>query len=320
VKKILIFGTLPPPIGGVSMHLERFLFFANEDSRINIEIHDIKKDTIKSLFLKFLVTDIVHIHLSNNIKILLAICSRALGKKVIYTHHNSRVNSQIYFKLINLFSNIVVLVNDKEIDLKAVNKDKIRHVPAFLPPCSFKELPNYINDKIADSDFIISTNCFHYTLFQGKDLYGFDILVQAYNDLLVEKKLKKVLLILVDPSNSTQKYVESLLANFKILNRSNVLYVTEPIDFSTLIKKSNIIVRATRSDGDSLTVRESLYLGTPIVASDITYRPKDTILFKNDNSDDLKDVLFDIYSKHDIDFSGESHSFYDSIIDIYLEL
>ena len=53
------------------------------------------------------------------------------------------------------------------------------------------------------------------------------------------------------------------------------------------MEEADIVLRPTNFDGDSLTVREALMLGKPIVASDVVVRPAGTTLFENRNTDDL---------------------------------
>lgn len=307
MKKVLIFGTVPPPIGGVTIHLERFLHFSqNHKEQIDVQIYDIKKQKMiqiekkgknsPTLLSSFLNADIIHIHLSNNIKIPIALLARVFFKKVIYTHHNSRVKSMFWFKIINFLSNIIILVNDKEIDTEQLNKKKIRHIPAFIPPYKLEALSKPLLEKIDNYSFVISTNCSRSTIVNGKELYGFDLVIEAYGELIQNKKLTNTLLILVDPSTTMRKTVDELLIAHPYLDETNLIYIDKELDFSSLIKKSHLTIRATRSDGDSISVRESLYFKTPIIASDVTYRPKGTILFKNDNAKDLENKILDIYT------------------------
>jgi glycogen(starch) synthase len=55
-----------------------------------------------------------------------------------------------------------------------------------------------------------------------------------------------------------------------------------------VMKKLTIFVRPTYTDGDSISVREALALGIPVVASDTGYRPDGVILFKKG---DLQDFM-----------------------------
>ena len=50
---------------------------------------------------------------------------------------------------------------------------------------------------------------------------------------------------------------------------------------------SDLTLRATNTDGDALSIRESLFLNTPIIASNATSRPTGTIVFDSRSQDDL---------------------------------
>jgi glycogen synthase len=54
-----------------------------------------------------------------------------------------------------------------------------------------------------------------------------------------------------------------------------------------LIARSDLLVRPTLADGDSLVVREALALGVPVVASDASPRPPGTRLFRTGDAVDL---------------------------------
>lgn len=54
-----------------------------------------------------------------------------------------------------------------------------------------------------------------------------------------------------------------------------------------VMSRSAALIRPTYTDGDSISVREALALGVPVIASDAVSRPAETILFESGNSDDL---------------------------------
>jgi glycosyltransferase involved in cell wall biosynthesis len=45
-------------------------------------------------------------------------------------------------------------------------------------------------------------------------------------------------------------------------------------------KLSDIFLRPTRSDGDANSIREALYLGVPVIASDCVERPDQVLTFR----------------------------------------
>jgi glycosyltransferase involved in cell wall biosynthesis len=58
-----------------------------------------------------------------------------------------------------------------------------------------------------------------------------------------------------------------------------------------LISRCDAFLRPTTADGDSLSVREALYLGTRCVASDVSARPPGTVLFRAGDCQDLAEKI-----------------------------
>ena len=329
MNKIIIIGTIPPPIGGVTIHLDRFLNLFDE-KEYEIGIFDIKKQALhrknknkstKNIFsiLKFFfLSKIVHIHISNNLKLFLTVVSKIFLKKVIYTHHNSIVKNKFVFKLMYELCDKVILVNDKEIDKALIIENKTKIIPAFLPPYKFEDLPKSLEGEIDNYNSVISTNCYLYNLYNGKHVYGFDLIIKAFYNLSKAKKIENTLLILVDPSATTKEYVDSLLDGLNF-NTNKVLHIMDKIDFVSLVKESALTIRATRTDGDSLSIRESLYFGVPIIASDVTTRPEGTITFKNEDVEDLGNKIELVLEEKD-NFDYEDINYGNKIIQQYQEV
>ncbi|MCT7551044.1 hypothetical protein N5U04_10585 [Aliarcobacter butzleri] len=326
---ILLIGSVPPPIGGVTIHIDRFFNLFKENNRFELSVLDIKK---KALFLKdsqiksllgiliyFLKTKIVHIHISNDtVKLFFALLSKLMLKKVIYTHHNSLVKNRFVFKLMYKICDKVILVNDKEISKDLIIEKKTEVIPAFLPPYKFEDLPQVLEKEIKAFDTIVSTNCYLYNLIHGKHVYGFDLIIEAFYNLSKSKKIENTLLILVDPSNTTGEFVSELLKD-KEFCTNRVLHITQKIDFVSLVKKSNITIRATRTDGDSLSIRESLYFNVPIIASDVTARPEGTVIFKSDDSVDLENKILKVLeNKQELEY--EDINYGQKVLDLYGEV
>jgi len=192
-------------------------------------------------------------------------------------------------------------------------------IPAFLSSTDETKLPRELEFKLDSYDIVISTNCFELTFIDGKDLYGFDLCVEAFKNLVQIQEVRNAVLILVDPSNSSRTYVTQLLENFVPNNGCEVLFVGEKLNFNKLAEKSDIVLRATRSDGDSLTIREALYLNVPIIASDVTVRPKGTICFKNEDSDDLAKSINHVLNKSDelLTHDYENINYGDKVLEVY---
>jgi len=55
-----------------------------------------------------------------------------------------------------------------------------------------------------------------------------------------------------------------------------------------LLRRADVFVRTPHSEGDSMSVREALLEGLPVIASDVGYRPPGVVLFRPGDSDDLQ--------------------------------
>jgi glycosyltransferase involved in cell wall biosynthesis len=61
---------------------------------------------------------------------------------------------------------------------------------------------------------------------------------------------------------------------------------------------SDLLLRTTRYDGDSVSVREALYLGTPVIATDNGMRPEGVHLIPPSNPGAVRDAVCDLLSRY----------------------
>jgi hypothetical protein len=67
----------------------------------------------------------------------------------------------------------------------------------------------------------------------------------------------------------------------------NILILDYQHDFVPIIQYSFVLIRATTTDGDSLSIKETLFLNKWVIASDCVTRPNDVLLYKTDDRNDL---------------------------------
>lgn len=307
--RVLLVGALPPPIGGVTTHIKRFIDYAAAIGVI-IPVLDIKKKSlfygghvVKGFSMLSMVfrVNTVHIHVSSNAKLLIAISFWLLGKNVIYTHHNSIVKSKLLFRAMLFFCSKVIFVNaDCGASFLEKYSSKVVILPAFIPPAKNDlEIPGWLNDEVLKYKFVISSNCYALSYLDGEEVYGFDLIIDAFVKLDATGNICNTLLVLLDPSGTyaNKHNYESLIGSE---NGNRVLYIaSENISFSALLRRTSVSIRATRTDGDSLSVRESLHFGVPVIASDVVERPSGVILFKNNSSSDLSlKIAYALKLKH----------------------
>jgi glycogen(starch) synthase len=114
--------------------------------------------------------------------------------------------------------------------------------------------------------------------------YGSEVLIDAIAGLLKTHKEAGCLLIgLGEEAKAIRNLIEQ-----RNLSRSVLMLGDVPHgECLHVMSRSAAFIRPTFTDGDSISVREALALGVPVIASDAAARPEGTVLFETGNSDDL---------------------------------
>ncbi len=315
MRKILLIGPAPQNIGGVSVHLKRLVHLLSDKYSFDVideghkeyeETFNLRSLNLFTYFNKILKSDIVHIHSGTFILRLfhIIICKLILRKYTIVTVHKDphREGKVAVTKFFLQKCDKVIMVNQEGYD--AVNTQslcKYYLLPAFLPPIFSQEpnLPSTIEDWILKArsvpkSIILVSNAFNLVLNKGVDLYGLDICIELMRKIK-DTGCNNFYLVFVVASNIDNKDLmmsyKKQICNFEL---NHLLLWEEPLSFVKLIEKSDVVLRTTNSDGDAITVREALYLGKRVIASDVVRRPKGTIIFKNRDIEDLYNKILNV--------------------------
>ncbi len=307
--KIGIFGPYPPPYGGVSVHIQRLKYLL-EKNNVQSTVYDVtqffdKKGKSNDSSVKkwpliiFFRNGVVHVHVSglNIVKIfLISNILRITNNKIIITFHSLRNDienrSWLHKKIMSLgltrISNFIVVnqeIKEKLISV-GIKSGKIIILPAFLPPNITKEdievIPSVIWDFIHNHHPIICANAFRIEFFNNQDLYGIDMCIDLCKN--IKKKYPKIGFIFCLPAIGDDNYfikMKNMISENCI--DDNFFFVTNPYHFYPILMKSDLFVRPTNTDGDAISIRESLFFKIPVLASDVIPRPKGTRLFSNRN-------------------------------------
>lgn len=303
-KKIVQIGPYSAT-GGVSIHIKRLTETLKEDYDFSFIDESPSSDTQQEVFnlrsgsvFKYLSlirkADIVHIHSGlywlQAIHVIVAFLFR---KKIIITFHALSILSTSFRRLVVSqylkFTSKVIVVSE-EMSVKLGFKEAIIK-EAFIPPnlASEEELPEEVIEILKQNKDkkIIVSNAFRIDLHNDEDLYGLDLLIEVAKMIKEEKRPYKIIFIVAsseDKHDLVKKYysvieTENLSDEISILNY--------PISFVKLVMESDVVIRATNTDGDALTIREALYFDKPVIASDVVKRPDETILFRTRDVADL---------------------------------
>jgi len=298
-RTILIAGPIPPPAGGISIHIHRLqhiledrfnVLLLDESHNQKPGVFNIRSLGFKSYFQLILQSDLLYIHSGNRFfKKLHIVLGRLFQKKILITIHGYGKKRAGIFRrwdeLIYGLAHQIILVN-KEIFQKVhlpPNKCIIRN--AFLPPILAEEkpLPEYVMERIADSKkqkkLILINNASRLDTFKGKDLYGLDMTLKAVKALKTFGLEVDCIFCVSSLSNGKDRFDEGLDYIKSNELASNFLLIHEKLSFVQLITQCDIVLRTTNTDGDSLTIREALYLKKPVLSSDAVKRPTGTHLF-----------------------------------------
>ena len=311
--KVLIIGTIPSTsgVGGVTVHVARLCEALKENSVV-FELCDYKVLPFTTQIGMIKRSKIVHLHVSNPFLRLfyVSIC-RLLSKKVILTFHGNLGRFGALKNLIDLYAlrlcNVPIMINnDSYIKAKSYNSRSVL-IPAYIPEKSKPELPDEVKDVIlkykSKGKIIVSTNA-SYMQFsdKGDEIYGIHFLVEFFKDK------DEYMLIVSDPSGQySEYYLDVKLQNVSIIKQTH--------SFASLLSYSDIMIRATATDGDSLSVREALDLGVRVIATDCVDRPVGVLLFKYNDEQSLIESLLRQNSEEIL--NSPKNNVVTSIIELY---
>lgn len=308
-------GKVPTPTGGVTVFNQRKyeqLVSENIDCKI-ILIEPTVKNILK-IIIALPTKSIKHISASNFLLILLCCIFSRKNSILFYDHNSSRHFSKMPFlkKNVVLFflekcKNIILVdihLKNNYLNLSNFEKisDKFKVLSAFLPPSQFELkniLKSYDNHLLQMYEILKSTGSRKIVLtsaskpnldLDGKDIYSIDLLLDIFYKLAPKYKDRFFIFAIAEYSETAYgKYIENKVNSLKG-KFDNLIFLENNTQIWPLLSISRILIRATTTDGDSVTIKEALYFGSKVLASDVVPRPKDVLLF-NLEKDNLCEIL-----------------------------
>ena len=164
---------------------------------------------------------------------------------------------------------------------------------AFLPPPLeeekkiIKRYEKKLLDFIKSRNPILISNAAGLMFYKNQDLYGFDLCIQLIN--LLKSDFSNIgFIFALANKNMNEAYYKKMKNEIKNLKIQDNFYIlTGRKRIWPLFKKADLMIRSTNRDGFSLSVAEALYFKCPVIASNVTKRPNNVILFENRNLEDL---------------------------------
>ncbi len=329
VKKILLAGPLPEPTGGVSVHVSRLashvigrydVLLIDESAVFKEDIFNVRSLNFFTYIKMIHSADLIHVHSSVPLlRFMHVMCSCMFRKKCIVTLHSYRKQNYLnrFLNYISLKLATAVIAVSSDIFSKAGVKCEV--IPGFISPSrSDFLLPIFVEDLFDKLRFdgrkILVSNASRLDDYCGRDLYGFDEIIKLFDNVKVKENWGAILNVssLKGCEDKFNQMIE--LIEEKSLG-NNIYLLNEKVSFPAMLKKSDASIRATLTDGDALSVRESLVLGVKTIASDCVERPKGVIVYQTLNSESLLSCLLEEFEVGLVD----NFSYEEKILNLYSE-
>lgn len=283
---IALVGRFPPPIGGVSIYLERRF------QELSVKNNKVEKIDLNNKLAFFeIVFSRATSYEVNTLNLMVVFLFFILGKmrKITLVDHNASRNIYGLKKKLFLFfirnAKEIKIVNESLGDFYISHKN-IKLITPFIPPAEGDEdkvLRTYPSGllNILKKERVLVNSCWKYVPYKEVDLYGIEDSIKAAIEL-------NCFLVLFIASFDKKSLPEKVVHGLSKLNSKNKLVlVTGQKEMWPIFKYNPVFLRLTPTDGDSVSVREALYFNSKVIASNVTSRPKGCILYDYGNFDDL---------------------------------
>jgi glycosyltransferase involved in cell wall biosynthesis len=314
--RVLQLGPYPPPHGGVQTNLVaiREHLLANGDECLAINLTRFRGADTGGVYypasaaaltrlLYRLRADIVHLHFGGDLTARLLglafLTSLLPGRKTVLTFHSGGYPTSPAgltagprtlrgFVLRRLDGLIAVNAEIAALFRKfGVRPERIRTILPFAVKPPDPALP--LTDRLRD--FMAAHQPVLLTVGLLEPEYDLPLQIETMDDVL--QRFPKAGLIIVG-AGSLEAGLQAQIAG-KPYAKHVMLYGDLPHAMTLrLMLHSDALLRTTLYDGDSVSVREALYIGTPVIASDNGMRPPGVRLIPVSDRVRLRDAIFEV--------------------------
>jgi len=184
---------------------------------------------------------------------------------------------------------------------------QVEVIPAFVAPSPNEriEYEASVEAFLNSGRILLVTAYGTQFLRDGREVYGSDTAVEAFVALAAERpELRLALFFAQRPRNRAgRKHIAELSRQLKQAGLSERVLFAFGLPFVPALGHDVIVLRPTRVDGDALSIREALYAGVPVVASDVVERPAGALTYSAEDVDALCAMV-----SHVLDLSTRSES------------
>ncbi|WP_142688530.1 glycosyltransferase [Chitinophaga polysaccharea] len=307
--KLLILATMPPPIGGVTIHIQRLLQYL-DNKGYGYTFTDFRRSTKGTILKQIRQHRFIHFHIYHPVvRCGFVLLGTVFGKKMLFTLHGNLGRHNSFYNLLDQLAFRIaympVVLNQKSLEIGKKWNKRTQMIGAFIPPQQPEDLTASIQAAVAAMRAkytgIYATNASTVSIDKaGNETYQVTLLIKIF------RNLQQDALIISDASGKYKSFLEQQGLEVP----ANVLLISEPHPFFEILKRSDVFLRITTTDGDSLSVKEALFLGKRVLATDVVNRPAGTQLValnEWDIADAISKMKYDNipYSRSQVSNGGE---------------
>ncbi|MBV9215235.1 MAG: glycosyltransferase family 4 protein [Acidobacteria bacterium] len=310
-------GPIPPPEGGISRNIlairnellkrgDRCSIIATSRSTATIDDPDLYYPGTPARLLKILTAldfDVLHLHigghLNRRVMMLAAACAiSARGRSVLTVHSGEFAGigaaegakeGSLKGQVFRGFSRLIA-VNEQLANIYqrfGVPTDRIQVITPFAPetPDPKVVIPNELVEFAERHSEVV--------LWVGGMERDYDPITAISAFALVRRAHPTAGMIMVG-GGSMSADVRAAVAEADNVEHILLAGNVEHAVTLRLMQDAEVILRTTLFDGDAISVREGLFLGTPVVASDTGNRPRGCRLFKIGDPEGLSSKIMSV--------------------------
>ena len=304
---VALIGSYPPPHGGQSVHIRNLSMYlrmqgldvrvfntgSNKDVREDGVVNIASSRALLSILLFGSRFNLIHVHVSSadDFGKLAPIGVAALlkGSPWLATIHSGnsadRLRTATFLRRAASRSLLagakkIICVNHiiQEELSNLVGAESIAVIPPFSLDFSGSPVGKELEDFLSDHAPVLCCVGLY------EPAYGFDQAVLLMTK--VRELYPRAGLLLIGDKKSSE-WCRSLIAERSLERHVKLCGNLTHQECLTVMSRSALFLRPTRYDGDSLSVREALALGVPVVASATDFRPDGVILYRTGVIQDL---------------------------------
>ncbi len=311
LRRVVLVGDVAPPWGGVTAHLDRLQARLVHAGLAVWRVPPCRTLPVARWYARLVEVlgpgDVVHGHIGGPWNVAGMAAVHFGAAPVVWTVHSERLPQALgnlprplgwgLARALGTSARVVPVTEPiaaRLVDL-GVPSERIEVLPAFLPPPgaarggSAAPLPAPAEALAQRASPLLVVMASNLTHAEGGAVYGLDLAVEAL--ALLRRRMPNAGLVAYVSSQAGAPPGGGLHAFEDLAEQlgvgSHVAWVTGEHPLWPALARADVFVRPTRFDGDPLSVREALALGTPVVASDVAPRPPGVVCHRASDAADL---------------------------------